>query len=47
MHTKAPSRSLGNMHGHQLHFDTEEGLLYARTPEVAHTAASWLGSGSG
>ena len=47
MHTKAPSRALGNMHGHQLHFDTEEGRLYARTPEVAHPAVSWLGLGLG
>ena len=29
VHSKAPSRSLGNQHGHQMHFDTEEGVLYS------------------
>ena len=38
VHSKAASRSLGNQHGHQMHFDTEEGL--ARRGEVAHPAVS-------
>ena len=40
VHSKAASRSLGNRHGHQMHFDTEEGLLYCSAPEVAHPAVS-------
>ena len=39
VHSKAASRSLGNQHGHQLHFDTEEGVLYAAR-EVVHPAVS-------
>ncbi|KAL1496905.1 hypothetical protein AB1Y20_014484 [Prymnesium parvum] len=39
VHSKAASRALGNRHGHQLHFDTEEGVLYAHG-EVRHPAVS-------
>ncbi len=39
VHRKAASRSLGNAHGHQLHFDTEEGVLYGMD-EVVHPAVS-------
>ena len=38
VHSKVASRNLGNAHGHQLHFDTEEGLLYAPSREVVHPA---------
>ena len=41
VHSKQASRSLGNAHGHQLHFDTEEGLLYRDgSPIIAHPAVS-------
>ena len=43
VHSKAASRHLGNAHGHQLHFDTEEGLLYARS-ELHHPVRPRLGA---
>ena len=39
VHSKASSRALGNRHGHQLHFDTEEGVLYGER-ELVHPAVS-------
>lgn len=39
VHSKAASRSLGNQHGHQMHFDTEEGVLYSEC-EVVHPIVS-------
>ena len=48
VHSKKASRALGNAHGHQLHYDTEEGVLYA-SGQLMHPAVSsvlYLSGGS-